>query len=553
MTQIVVVNISQAIAPTPATLQQMGALISQGGTNTAAGTISLLTQLSDLTVLTPAALAITSLAWNSAVVTATTAAPHGLPNGKVIPVTIAGALPVGYNGAFNATVTGASTFTYPLIANPGSETAPGTWLNGSVTELNQMATTFFAQGSGSSVYVLECGPTDVNGGVAFLSAYITANPNSNYRPGAAGFFYQYLVPREWDGNANFLSLLATQNALTARTYFYVTTTLATYQLYPDLDKCVVALIESPVYGAYPANALTAISASGLVVTATTTTAHGVLPGQWFTIAGVTPIGYNGTFLALPGTTGSTLIYNVLAAPGSESILGTLVASFVANAGVGALEFSHAADFFVSLHYRPDVTNRVTPFEYSFLFDVTPFPTRNNSALLTTLKAQDISVVDTGSEGGISNTILSGGNMSDGNPLNYWYAVDWLQINIDLDIANAIINGSNDPLNPLYYNQDGINRLQQVAAATINRGVSFGLVLFPALQTEQIGTAFAQSLDDGAYNGYSPINAVPFLVYAAANPGNYKIGLYGGLSCSFVPARGFDQIIFDISVSQFVAL
>ena len=38
MTSIVTVNVSQTIAPAPSTLQKTGAFISQGGTNTSAGT-----------------------------------------------------------------------------------------------------------------------------------------------------------------------------------------------------------------------------------------------------------------------------------------------------------------------------------------------------------------------------------------------------------------------------------------------------------------------------------------------------------------------------------
>jgi len=47
-------------------------------------------------------------------VTATTTAPHGLPNGST--VTVCGAQPRAYNGAFVITVTGANTFTYTFTS-----------------------------------------------------------------------------------------------------------------------------------------------------------------------------------------------------------------------------------------------------------------------------------------------------------------------------------------------------------------------------------------------------------------------------------------------------
>jgi hypothetical protein len=81
--------------------------------------------------------ALSSLVWSSAnggTVTATTSSPHGITVGVNFPVQIAGASPSGYNvanpagdGDVIATATGASTFTYPLSDDPGTETVPGTY------------------------------------------------------------------------------------------------------------------------------------------------------------------------------------------------------------------------------------------------------------------------------------------------------------------------------------------------------------------------------------------------------------------------------------------
>jgi hypothetical protein len=634
---IVTVNVSLQVPPTPPTLQKTGALISQGGTNTSSGVSSLLTQLSDLTPLLAGSRALSSLAWGSNVATATTVAPHGFTIGDAIEITIAGSvagtIPGGYNGTFNCTITGASTFTYPLPANPGTESVPGAYTLEDVTELLAMATTFFSNGANQAVYVLELGAGNAYDGVAALSAYLTANPNSAYLPGSSGYFYSYLAPRFWDGNPAFLALLQQFNSTTGRTYFWVTTTLATYQLYSDLTKCVIALIESPQLSAYPSNALTALSATqstnvltaiscasvGAIntVTATTTSAHGLSPGDWFTIAGCvpggyngyfqaiggttgstivylvaanpgtettlgnlviaapyvtastttnhgvavgswftisgcSPAGYNGTFQALPGTTGSTLVYAPLTLPGSETILGTLQANYFANSAISSSEFSLAAGLYVTLNYAPNATNKVTPFAFSFLFGVTPFPSRGNSALLSILKAAAVNIVGTGAEGGISDAIMLWGTTMDGQDFTYWYSVDWIQIEIDVNVSNAVINGSNNPVNPLYYNQDGINRLQAVAADVINSGVAFGLVLGTAIQTALDGTTLGNNINNGVYAGQTVVNAIPFLLYSQLNPGDYKIGQYAGFSVVYVPARGFIHIVFNVVVSQFVA-
>ena len=106
------------------------------------------------------------------------------------------------------------------------------------------------------------------------------------------------------------------------------------------------------------------------------------------------------------------------------------------------------------------------------------------------------------------------------------ALDWLAINVAQALANAIINGSNLPTNPLYYNQAGINTLQKVAQATVNNGISFGLILSPAT-----------------------VQAVPFTTYVQQHPGDYATGTYNGLSLTFVPLRGFSSITIYLTASN----
>ncbi len=540
---IVNINVSARIAPTPSKLQKKGAFVSQGGTNTSPGTISLLKQLSDLTPLLNGSHALTSLVWSGGTVTATTAAPHGFTVSDVIPLTIAGETPTAYNGVFNCTITGASTFTYPLTSNPGAQSVAGVYTVEDVAELLAMATTFFAQGAGQAVSVLEMGADSATDGVAFLTAWITANP---------GVFCSYLVPRYWDGNAAFLTMLGNFNALTSKTYFFVTTSLQNYALYTNLMKCAQTLIEAPAYSVHGANVLSAISYAAGIVTGTTTTAHGVVKGQYFQIAGVTPSGYNGWFLALDGTTGSTLKYALAADPGAESVLGTLVSSQYASGGVPATEFSLAAQFQITLNYAPSSANRMTNLNQAFVTGVTPFPTQGNAALLTTIYDANVNVIGTGAAGGISNTIVIGGRNMDGNPYRYWYAVDWAQINVAQNVNAALINGANNPQNPIDYNQDGINSLQQVAVSTMNTGISSGLVLNPTKALTLNAADYQQAINDDTFGGFTLINADPFPSYVAENPNDYGEGVYNGFSIDMTPLRGFESITFNITVSDFAS-
>jgi hypothetical protein len=455
---IVNVNVNIVAAPTPNLLQNKGAFISVGGTNLAAGTFALLTQTSDLTSKLIAPAAITSIVWSASVVTVTTTAAHGIPVGQIVPVTIAGVTPAGYNGTFQATSTGSNTFTYPLVSNPGAETVLGTWVPVAATELQQMTTTFFAQGSQQAVYVLELGANGATAAVATLVTFLAANP---------GAFYAFLVPREWDTNAAYLSLIGSWETPTSKLYFFTTTTVGTFSSYTAVMKDVFAMVEAP---------------------------------------------------SLPAT-----------------------------------EFSCAAPFFVWLSQQPAPTNKVPPMSYQFLFGVTAYPIVGNAALFTSLKAAGVNWVGTGAEGGLANTILFYGTTMDGkDALKWWYGIDWVQIQSDLSLSNYIIQESNDKINPLFYNQPGINRLQGVEASLMSQGVANGIVLGPVVLVSLDQQTFINNVNNGVYANQTPINAVPFTTYTTANPNDYANEVYNGLSVAMTPQLGFRQITFNLSVSAFVA-
>jgi hypothetical protein len=77
-------------------------------------------------IASPDGFAIESLSWSTdGIATATTTLPHGYKVGTVVALTIAGALPSGYNGLVDALITGPSSFQYDLGTNPGPATVFG--------------------------------------------------------------------------------------------------------------------------------------------------------------------------------------------------------------------------------------------------------------------------------------------------------------------------------------------------------------------------------------------------------------------------------------------
>lgn len=234
--QIVTENVSLTVGAAPLTLQQTGAIVSQGGTNLAAGTTEMLTQASDLTPYLAAPLAINALSWSSGLVTVgTTAAIPGVQTGDTFITTLAGQTPAGYSGQVVGTVTGANAFTFPLASNPGAETGFGTYTPPGQGELLAAVASYFGQGTSVAIEVLELGPADGVTGPALLASWITSYP---------GIFYGYTVPRNWDGTSGITSLIAGYASQTSKVYFFVTTTPSTWSTYAG-KKCVIANIEAP--------------------------------------------------------------------------------------------------------------------------------------------------------------------------------------------------------------------------------------------------------------------------------------------------------------------
>lgn len=454
---IVQLTVNQALAPTPNNYQQLGALLSQGGTSLTPGTYQILTQASDATSIIKPKIANTAVTFSSGTVTVTTTSNHGLAAGDK--VVVQNVVPTAYNGVFTVASAPTSTeYTYALGGSPATVTTLGTSQAYVAGEVQAMVNTYFAQGSYASVYILELGAGTPAEGVSALAEFELSYPKQ---------FYQYLTPRSWTTDTvepTFLTFAAQYESASAQKYFYVTSDLTTYTEFNAQLKCIMQLIEAPT----------------------------VVPYSEFSMAGV---------------------------------------------------------FWNTLSANPSPSNPVAPLSYRYVVGVTAYPI--TSQQLALFKASNLNWIMTGSEGGISNTMLCYGNMLDGNPWNYWYSADWSQINIELDLANEIINGSNST-NPLYYNQQGINRLQNRLVNTVTRGVSYGLILGNPVGVQQTQQAFNTSYDQGAYAGEAVVNAVPFVSWNQLNPSSYKLGQYGGFTVVLIPARGFEQITVQLTISQFVA-
>lgn len=121
---------------------------------------------------------ISSITNSTTTATLTTATNHNLSTGAF--VTVSGATPSEYNGTFSITVTGATTFTYTMLATPsGSATVMGSYIVGAWGQIgggatgnggdqvfvqnNQTVTSSYSIPSGKNASTVS--PITINGGV----------------------------------------------------------------------------------------------------------------------------------------------------------------------------------------------------------------------------------------------------------------------------------------------------------------------------------------------------------------------------------------------------
>lgn len=532
---IVTVHVSIIEAPTPINYQRTGCFVSFGATTLAVGDTELLTQFQDLNVPLPTnpggpvmlqqPMAVTSATWAAGVVTVTTTGVIPGPPivGDVVEFVLNGFQPIGpgYNGLHACTITGTHTFTYPVAVNPGLSTVMGTAQWFSAIELSQMATTYFAQGNMMGVWVLELGyDANPDNNIMALENWLNDNPRT---------IYGFLMPRKFGSDPNILG--------TAAVPLTMTNLLKRYEAPETMEYFWLTVI--PPGGMY-----------GGVVVPNGTMNNLFFPGQ---------LGSGGTkgtgssfkdviqMVESPALTDPNLIHVPAVGVDPERYE---TPNYLDPEG----EFTLAALFYNALAFRPSNTNRIAPMAFKYVYGVTEYPQKNNGPLLRSFKSANTNYISTGAEGGISFTMVYEGVTLDGHDyFNWWYTIDWVQIEVDLNLSNAIINGSNNPLAPLYYNQDGINYLQTVLYNTMVSASTFGMVLGKITMTTYDGPNLTNAINGGEFAGECDVNAVPFLNYTLANPGDYKIGEYDGLSTLFIPARGFIHILVNVVATDLISI
>lgn len=206
-----------------------------------------------------------------------------------------------------------------ITANTFNQIRRG-WLAGSYANGLIFRDNTFAVDSGSNLTKLITAATNASPGVLTVPNHNFAVGQTVYRLYGEGFTGSW-TPLNGNlcgaGGCTVLSSSTIKTDINTTSFGSMTGTPGYY------DGPAVDLDGGGTYEASGNNAITAASWSGGQVTFTTTQVHGILPGEYFTIAGMTPSGYNGDYLALAGTTQSTLVASLASNPGSATVLGNL--------------------------------------------------------------------------------------------------------------------------------------------------------------------------------------------------------------------------------------
>jgi hypothetical protein len=383
--------------------------------------------------------------------------------------------------------------------------------SGNQAELQTMGTTFFAQGTSIGAYVLELGvQTSGAAGIEALNAWITNNP---------GIFYAYLVPAAWDNTSEVVgSVIVTTGGsgyTSAPTVAFSgggggTGATATATIANGAVTAVTITNPGSGYTAAPTVAFSGGGGTGAAATANLASELNIVAGNY-----ASPTGRTYFFI-------STTAANVATYQPNKSVY-----AFVPSPTATSQEFGAAAHFYQWLVNNPSATSPLAPMAYRFLNGVTPWPATGFASQVQTVLSAFGNINLVPPQGGITNTCIFKGTTSDGSQSSWWYGIDWYQIRVTDDLADEVVNGSNEEP-PLLYSQDGVNRLAGVALRDLNTAISFGCALS--------GT----------------ITATSFSAYTTANPANYKAGIYQGLGANIVGQNGFLQVGILLDAIEFAS-
>lgn len=174
-------------------------------------------------------------------------------------------------------------------------------------------------------------------------------------------------------------------------------------------------------------------------------------------------------------------------------------------------------------YNLSVSNPLSLLQWKTVYGITPRDRLSNS------------LVDALNENGCSwigslnnNTVVLGGMVADGQNWESYFALDTFIFRLTVDIASMMIQASNNPLQSISFNQNGINIIKNKLVAISNTMLSFGVL-------DNFGSDY--DTNTNAILNTGEWSAIDFATYKANQYQDWKDGIYNGASC-YVTIRHF---------------
>lgn len=138
----------------------------------------------------------------------------------------------------------------------------------------------------------------------------------------------------------------------------------------------------------------------------------------------------------------------------------------------------------------------------------------------------------------TSLVLLNGRYGDTYPIDFRYQWDYASFQIAADLKQIILNGVNNPIYVVKYNQDGIDILKNRVRTTLRNLISLGVV-----------TEYAESLDpaDNTLVNIGSIQCIGFREYVDSHPEDYQNEIYGGISFYLRIGRYIRQVILNITL------
>lgn len=174
-------------------------------------------------------------------------------------------------------------------------------------------------------------------------------------------------------------------------------------------------------------------------------------------------------------------------------------------------------------YNLSVSNPLSLLQWKTVYGITPRDRLSNS-LVDALNENCCSWIGSLN----NNTVVLGGMVADGQNWESYFALDTFIFRLTVDIASMMIQASNNPLQSISFNQNGINIIKNKLVAISNTMLSFGVL-------DNFGSDY--DTNTNAILNTGEWSAIDFATYKANQYQDWKDGIYNGASC-YVTIRHF---------------